>query len=74
MVLDPYRHGDFVLHHYVSPTVQEVEFSRQHEDGGKQRTVTWSTKSEGVGVGPVKPVHMVLRTFFQGPVENLAAT
>jgi len=25
MVLDPYRHGDFVLHHYLSPTVQEVE-------------------------------------------------
>jgi len=44
---------NFVIHHYPSLTVQEVEISREDE------VVTWSTKSEGSGIGPVKPVHMV---------------
>ena len=44
---------NFVIHCYPSPTVQEVEISREDE------VVTWSTKSEGGGIGPVKPVYMV---------------
>jgi len=50
-------------------TVQEVEISREHEDGEKLWDITWTTKSEGGGIGPVKPVHMILvttRVFFEG--------
>jgi len=48
---------NFLLRHYPSLTVQEVELSKEHEDGEKQWVITWSTKSEGDGIGPVKPAH-----------------
>ena len=38
---------------YQSLTVQEVEISKEHEDGKKWLIITWSTKSEWDGIGPV---------------------
>jgi len=74
---------NFVLRHYPSLTVQEVEISREHEDGEKRWVITWPMKFEGGDIDPVKPVHVVfrrtwylvtMRVFFQGSVESLAAT
>ena len=47
------------------------------KDVEKRCVITWSTKSEWSGIGPVKPAHMVLsddKSFLPGLVENLAAT
>jgi len=68
---------NFVLHHYPSLTVQEVEITREQEDGEKRSVITWSMKYEVGEIGPVKPSHMVFsgeeRVFSQGSIENLAA-
>jgi len=50
---------NFVLCCFPSLTVQEVQISREHVDGEKRWVIIWSTKSEGCGIGPVKPMHMV---------------
>ena len=42
---------NFLLHHYPSLTVQEVDMSTEHEDGG----ITRSMISEVGDIGPVKP-------------------
>ena len=49
---------NFILDCYPSMTVREVEISREREDGE-----TWSMKSEGGGIGPVKPAHIILSSY-----------
>ena len=52
---DIFNMKNFVLHHYPSLTVQEVDMSTEHEDGEKWWGITRTMKSEVGDIGPVKP-------------------
>ena len=53
---------NFLLHHYPSLTVQEVDMSTEHEDGG----ITRSMISEVGDSGPVFIVHTKDSAFTTG--------
>ena len=74
MDLDPFRPEELcftLLPKPDSPRGQE----HNYYDGKKRWVISWSTKSEGDGICPVKPAHMVFSDDegFLGSVENLAA-
>ena len=58
--------NNFILHHYPSLTVQEVETSTEYEDGEKWWGITRSMISEVGDSGPVFIVHTKDSAFTTG--------
>ena len=57
MDLDPFQHEELCFS--LLPKLDSPRGQEHNYNGEKRWVITWSMKSEGDGIGPVKPVYMV---------------